>query len=143
MLEFIKQMALEKRKSFPEMRSGDTVEVAIRVKEGEKERTQIFKGVVIKIQSSGMGRSFTVRKVSENIGVERTFPYTNPSIESVKVLARGAVRRSKLYYLRQLAGKASRISSERIIEAQEEAARSEESSSPEEDSVSSKESNVQ
>lgn len=140
MLEFIKQMALEKRKSFPEMRSGDTVEVAIRVKEGEKERTQIFKGVVIKIQGSGMGRSFTVRKVSENIGVERTFPYTNPSIESVKVIARGAVRRSRLYYLRKLAGKASRISSERIIETQEEQPASSEENSP---SANSKESNAQ
>ncbi len=132
-------MALEKRKSFPEMRSGDTVEVAIRVKEGEKERTQIFKGVVIKIQGSGMGRSFTVRKVSDNIGVERTFPYTNPLIESVKVIARGVVRRSRLYYLRKLAGKASRISSERIIDAQEEAASSEENGSSE----SSKESTAQ
>ncbi len=116
MLESVKQLALQKRQSFPEMRSGDTVEVAMRVKEGEKERTQVFKGVIIKIQGSGMGRSFTVRKVSDNIGVERTFPYANPSIESVKVISRGIVRRSRLYYLRQLAGKASRISSERVID---------------------------
>jgi len=103
----------EKRTDF---RAGDTVSVSVRVREGEKERIQIFKGIVLKVQGSGVGRSFTVRKVSEGIGVERTFPVACPSVDEVKVLARGKVRRSRLFYLRGLSGKAARIESELVQE---------------------------
>lgn len=94
---------------------GDTVSVHVKVKEGEKERIQIYKGVVIKIQGSGVGRSFTVRKISAGVGVERTFPFTSPIVEKVDLIATGKVRRAKLYYLRELAGKASKIESELAI----------------------------
>ncbi len=93
---------------------GDTVNVYVRVKEGEKERIQVYKGIVIKIQGSGVGRSFTVRKVSAGVGVERTFPFVSPAIESVGVLTTGSVRRAKLYYLRQLEGKAAKVESELV-----------------------------
>lgn len=92
--------------------TGDTVEVNVRVKEGDKERIQVFKGTVIKIQGSGLGRSFTVRKMSSGVGVERTFPFVSPNVESVKLVAHGKVRRSRLYYLRGLKGKKARISFE-------------------------------
>ena len=91
---------------------GDTVEVYVRVKEGEKERIQVFKGLILKIQGSGCGRSFTVRKISYGVGVERTFPFTSPFIQKVKLVSRGEVRRAKLYYIRNLRGKAARIKSE-------------------------------
>lgn len=91
---------------------GDTVEVYVKVKEGEKERIQIFKGLVLKIQGSGCGRSFTVRKISYGVGVERTFPFTSPFIQKVKLISHGQVRRAKLYYIRDLKGKAARIKSE-------------------------------
>ena len=122
MQELIRRVTLNRNRNYvkSDLRSGDTAEVAIRVKEGEKERIQVFKGTVIKVQGSGMGKSFTVRKISESIGVERTFPYSSPAIESVKLIARGSVRRSRLYYLRKLAGKAARISSERIAGAKVE-----------------------
>lgn len=94
--------------------SGDTVNVFVKVKEGEKERTQVYKGIVTKLQGSGNGRSFTVRKISAGVGVERTFPFVSPSIESVEVLTKGKVRRSKLYYLRSLEGKAAKIESELV-----------------------------
>jgi large subunit ribosomal protein L19 len=91
---------------------GDTVNVYVKVKEGEKERTQVYKGIVTKVQGSGNGRSFTVRKISAGVGVERTFPFVSPAVESVEVLTTGKVRRSKLYYLRSLEGKAAKIESE-------------------------------
>ncbi len=93
-------------------RSGDTVEVYVRVIEGEKERIQIFKGLVLKIQGSGAGRSFTVRKSSYGVGVERTFPFASPFIQKVNLVSRGSVRRARLYYMRNLKGKAARIKSE-------------------------------
>ena len=92
-----------------DFRSGDTIELGVKVTEGERTRIQNFKGVVIKIRGTGVGRSFTVRKSDQNFGVERTFPYECPSIDSVKVLRKGKVRRSKLYYLRGLSEKQSRI----------------------------------
>ena len=92
--------------------SGDTVNVYVKVKEGDKERVQLFKGTVIKLQGSGAGRSFTVRKMSAGVGVERTFPFSSPAIDRVELVAVGQVRRSKLYYLRDLDGKAARIKSE-------------------------------
>lgn len=98
-------------------RAGDTVNVYVKVKEGEKERTQLYKGTVIKIQGSGAVKSFTVRKISAGVGVERTFPFTSPSVEKVELVATGKVRRSKLYYLRGLDGKAAKIESELAVPA--------------------------
>lgn len=91
--------------------SGDTVNVYVKVIEGEKERVQLYKGVVTKIQGHAH-KTFTVRKISAGVGVERTFPFNSPAIESVEVVAHGKVRRAKLYYLRGLDGKAARIESE-------------------------------
>ncbi len=114
MLELIRKVTLNrhKRKPLAEFSPGDTVEVSVKVKEGEKERIQIYKGVVIKFQGAGISRSFTVRKISDGVGVERTFPFASPAVEKVDVVARGKVRRGKLYYLRSLEGKKARISSE-------------------------------
>ena len=98
------------RKDLPEFRSGDTISVGYRVIEGNRSRVQSFEGVVIKISSGhGLDKTFTVRKISGGIGVERIFPFHSPNIESIKVLKEGKVRRAKLYYLRGLKGKASRI----------------------------------
>jgi large subunit ribosomal protein L19 len=95
---------------------GDTVRVHIRVVEGEKERTQIFEGVVIRKRGEGAKASFTVRRISYGVGVERTFPLHSPRIERVEMVRRGHVRRSKLYYLRQLAGKAARLRQKRVVQ---------------------------
>ena len=92
--------------------SGDTVNVFVKVKEGEKERVQLYKGIVTKVQGSGAAKTFTVRKISAGVGVERTFPFSSPAIEKVEVVTFGKVRRSKLYFLRKLAGKAAKIESE-------------------------------
>ena len=98
------------RKDLPEFRSGDTISVGYRVIEGSRSRVQSFEGVVIKISSGhGLDKTFTVRKISGGIGVERIFPLHSPNIESIKVLKEGKVRRAKLYYLRGLKGKATRI----------------------------------
>jgi len=97
------------RYDIPEFRSGDTVSVHIRIIEGAKERIQIFKGVVIGQKRGKMGAMFTVRKVSHGVGVEKSFPFHSPKIEKIEVDAIGRVRRSKLYYLRDLRGKAARI----------------------------------
>ena len=93
----------------PEFRSGDTVSVYIRIIEGTKERVQIFKGTVIRRKRGTMGASFTVRKVSHGVGVEKTFPMHSPRLEKIVVESRGKVRQSRLYYLRGLRGKAARI----------------------------------
>src|SRR5215470_3658912 len=95
---------------------GDTVRVQVKVVEGEKERTQAFEGVVIRRRGEGMRASFTVRRVSYGVGVERTFPLHSPRIEKVDVIRSGRVRRSKLYYLRGLAGKAARLREKRIAQ---------------------------
>lgn len=100
--------------------SGDTVNVFVKIKEGEKERTQVYKGIVTKIQGAGSSKSFTVRKISAGVGVERTFPFGSPNVESVEVLTKGQVRRSKLYFLRGLDGKAAKIKSE-LIKQEEKA----------------------
>lgn len=102
-------------KSIASFRSGDTVNVYVKVKEGEKERIQLYKGLVIKIQGKGATKVFTVRKISAGIGVERTFPFNSPSVDKVELVATGQVRRSKLYYLRGLDGKAARIKSELAV----------------------------
>lgn len=93
----------------PEFRVGDTVRVWVKIKEGDKERTQAFEGVVIARKNHGIRATFVVRKVSYSVGVERTFPVHSPWIESVEVINRGEVHQSKLYYLRDLKGKAARI----------------------------------
>lgn len=92
--------------------SGDTVNVFVKVKEGEKERVQLYKGIVTKIQGSGAAKSFTVRKISAGVGVERTFPFNSPALDKVELVNIGKVRRSKLYFLRKLSGKAAKIESE-------------------------------
>lgn len=96
-------------RTVPRFRPGDTVRVSVRVKEGDKERLQAFEGVCIARRGSGVSETFTVRKISNGVGVERIFPVHSPMIGEVAVVRRGQVRRAKLYYLRQLAGKATRI----------------------------------
>jgi len=95
---------------------GDTVKVSVKVVEGEKERIQLFEGVVIRRRGGGLGASFTVRRISYGVGVERTFPVHSPRIERVQVTKRAIVRRAKLYYLRGLAGKAARLKEKRLTE---------------------------
>ena len=95
---------------------GDTVRVMVKVIEGEKERLQAFEGVVIRKRGGGAGASFTVRRISYGVGVERTFPVHSPRIDKVQVVKRAAVRRSKLYYLRDLAGKAARLKERRAAQ---------------------------
>jgi large subunit ribosomal protein L19 len=102
------------KQDLPEFRSGDTVRVQVRIVEGSRERVQAFEGVVIAIQGAGIGRSFTVRKVSYGIGVERIFPLHSPKIDAIQVVRRGRVRRAKLFYLRKLRGKAARIREKRL-----------------------------
>ena len=97
------------RTDMPELRAGQTVRVDVRIKEGDKSRIQAFEGVVIKTQGKGIGATYTVRKMSSGIGVERTFPVNSPIVDKVTVLRHGKVRRAKLYYLRGLSGKAARI----------------------------------
>tara|TARA_Y100001968_G_C19215940_1_gene647205 strand:- start:378 stop:728 length:351 start_codon:yes stop_codon:yes gene_type:complete len=98
------------RTDLPDFRSGDTVSVGLRITEGNKTRIQTFEGVVIAMSSGGgLDKSFTVRKISNGIGVEKIIPYHSPKIDSLKVLKKGKVRRAKLYYLRGLSGKAARI----------------------------------
>ena len=102
-----------KRDDIPDFRAGDTVKVHVKVTEGTRSRVQVFQGVVIRVQGSGIGRTFTVRKVSFGVGVERTFPVHTPNIAKIEVMTRGDVRRAKLYYLRDLRGKAAKIKEKR------------------------------
>ena len=97
------------REGLPAFRPGDTVRVSVRVREGEKERLQAFEGVVIRRKGGGVNETFTVRKVSNGVGVERIFPLHSPVIADIEVVREGQVRRAKLYYLRSLSGKAARI----------------------------------
>jgi large subunit ribosomal protein L19 len=107
---FIDEIEKEMLKSdLPELNPGDTVKVFVRIKEGNKERTQAYEGVILKIQGSGSNKSITVRKIFQGVGLERVFPIHSPRIESIKVLRRGSVKRAKLYYLRDRIGKATRI----------------------------------
>ena len=101
------------RDDIPEFRAGDTVEVDVKIVEGKTERIQVFKGVVIRRQGGGVRETFTVRKVSFGIAVERTFPVHSPNIDEIRVVFKGDVRRAKLYYLRNLRGKAARIKERR------------------------------
>lgn len=107
--ETINQMGLYER-SFPEFKAGDTIAVSQRIKEGDKERLQIFQGDVISINLNGVSSSFTVRKIGANsVAVERIFPYYTPLIESIKLVKKGKIRRAKLYYIRDRVGKAARL----------------------------------
>jgi large subunit ribosomal protein L19 len=105
--------AATKRVDIPEFRAGDTLKVHVKVVEGNRSRVQVFQGVCIRVQGSGVGRTFTVRKVSFGVGVERTFPLHTPIIDRVELVTRGDVRRAKLYYLRNLRGKAAKIKEKR------------------------------
>jgi large subunit ribosomal protein L19 len=106
-LETIEREGL--REDIPEFRAGDTLRVQVRVREGQKERLQAFEGVCIGRRGGGIGETFTLRKVSSGVGVERIFPLHSPSLADIQLVRRGRVRRAKLYYLRKLSGKAARI----------------------------------
>ncbi|MEU4418343.1 MULTISPECIES: 50S ribosomal protein L19 [Nocardia] len=110
-LDFVDEKSL--RSDVPNFRPGDTLNVHVKVIEGSKERIQVFKGVVIRRHGGGIGETFTVRKVSFGVGVERTFPVHSPNIDHIDVVTRGDVRRAKLYYLRDLRGKAAKIKEKR------------------------------
>jgi large subunit ribosomal protein L19 len=101
------------RLDIPDFRPGDTIKVHARIKEGDKERIQVFQGAVIRKRKGRTGATFTVRKVSYGIGVERIFPLHSPNIDKVEIVTRGKVRRSRLYYMRKLRGKAARIKEKR------------------------------
>ena len=108
--------AITAKRRVPEFAPGDTVKVMVKVVEGEKERLQAFEGVVIRRRGGGTGASFTVRRISYGVGVERTFPVHSPRIDKIQVMKRATVRRSKLYYLRELVGKAARLKEKRIAQ---------------------------
>ena len=114
MTNAIDQLAADLRRTdVPDFRAGDTLKVHVKVVEGNRSRVQVFQGVCIRIQGSGIGRTFTVRKVSFGVGVERTFPLHTPILDRIEVVTRGDVRRAKLYYLRNLRGKAAKIKEKR------------------------------
>ena len=110
LVKFVEEQAIAK-KDFPAFKSGDTVSVHYKIREGNKERIQIYQGVVIQRNSAGANETFTVRKVTNGVGVERIFPFNSPNIDKVEVNSYGKVRRAKLFYLRALTGKAARIKS--------------------------------
>lgn len=103
------------RKDIPAFKPGDTVRVQVKIVEGDKTRIQAFQGVVIKRQNGGIRETFTVRKISNGIGVERCFPLHSPILDAIQIVTRGQVRRAKLYYLRQLRGKAARIREKKYV----------------------------
>lgn len=113
-MDYIRMIEEEQmKKDLPSFRPGDTVRVHVRVVEGSRERIQVFEGIVIKMKGGGLRETFTVRRVTYGVGVERTFPLHSPRIDKIEVVRRGVVRRAKLYYLRSLAGKAARIKDRR------------------------------
>jgi len=105
-MNFIKQIENQyKKKDSPEFKAGDTVKVHVKIKEGDKERIQVYQGIVIQRKGDGLGESFTVRKISSGIGVERVFPLHSPNVAKIETLRKGRVRRSRIFYLRDLTGK--------------------------------------
>ena len=114
LIESIESEYMKKSEYIPDFSPGDLVRVNTKVVEGNKERTQAFEGTVIRRRHGGLNETFTVRRLSYGVGTERTFPLHSPNIESIDVLRRGAVRRAKLYYLRQRTGKAARIKEKRF-----------------------------
>ncbi|MBU0951252.1 MAG: 50S ribosomal protein L19 [Elusimicrobia bacterium] len=113
---------LQKKKDFPHFSPGDTIRVIVKIHEGDVERLQPFEGIVIRKHSGGYNETFTVRKVSFGIGIERIFSVYAPNIEKIELVKKGVVRRAKLYYLRKLTGKASRIEDEQTSEVQDKSA---------------------
>ncbi len=113
LVKFVEEQSIEKR-NLPSFKAGDTVSVHYKIREGNKERIQVYQGVVIQRNSFGASETFTVRKVSNGIGVERIFPINSPNIDKIEVNNFGKVRRAKLFYLRELTGKAARIKSKRV-----------------------------
>jgi large subunit ribosomal protein L19 len=114
-MDVIKQIEREQmRLDLPSFVPGDTVKVHVKIREGEKERIQVFQGVVISKRKGTTGASFTVRKISNGVGVERIFPLHSPVVDKIEVVTHGRVRRSKIYYLRKLRGKAARIKERRL-----------------------------
>lgn len=113
LVKFVEEQAVVK-KQVPAFKAGDTVSVHYKIREGNKERIQIYQGVVIQRNSVGVNETFTVRKISNGVGVERIFPLNSPNIEKIEVNSFGKVRRAKLFYLRDLTGKAARIKSKRV-----------------------------
>ena len=120
---FIETQKEYTRSDVPPFRPGDTLRVNVRVKEGEKERLQAFEGVCIARKGGGVSETFTVRKISNGVGVERIFPVHSPMLAEIKVVRRGRVRRAKLYYLRHLTGKATRIKEKKVRQPNAEAGR--------------------
>ena len=109
-LNLVNEITKDQMKTdLPELRAGLTVRVDVKIKEGDKSRIQAFEGIVIKVQGSGIGQTFTVRKLSSGVGVERTFPTHSPLIDKIVVIRKGKVRKSRLYYLRGRSGKSARI----------------------------------
>ena len=109
-LNLVNEITKEQMKTdLPDLRPGQTVRVDVKIKEGDKSRIQAYEGVVIKVQGSGIGKTFTVRKVSSGVGVERTFPVHSPIIDSITVVRKGKVRRARLYYLRNRSGKSAKL----------------------------------
>jgi large subunit ribosomal protein L19 len=113
LVKFVEEQAVVKN-NIPAFKAGDTISVHYKIREGNKERIQIYQGVVIQLNSEGANKTFTVRKISNGVGVERIFPINSPNIEKVELNNQGKVRRAKLYYLRGLTGKAARIKSKRV-----------------------------
>ena len=113
LVKFVEEQVIAKNE-FPSFKSGDTVSVHYKIREGNKERIQIYQGVVIQRNSAGANETFTVRKMSNGVGVERIFPINSPNIAKIEVNSHGKVRRAKLFYLRELTGKAARIKSKRV-----------------------------
>ncbi len=108
------EKAFSSGKSYPDFKSGDTITVHYKIREGNKERIQQFKGVVLQRKGAGLDETFTVRKISGNIGVERIFPLTSPFIDKIEIHKKGHVRRARIFYLRDLTGKKARIQEKRI-----------------------------
>ena len=119
LIKVVEEAFATPKKQFDDFGPGDTVNVAYRIKEGNKERIQQYRGVVIRINGSEVKKRFTVRKISDGVGVERIFPMDSPFIESVTVTKYGKVRRAKLYYLRKLTGKKARIKERRVKKTEE------------------------
>lgn len=113
LIKFVEEQAIDK-KQVPVFKAGDTISVHYKIREGNKERIQIYQGVVIQRNSAGANETFTVRKMSNGIGVERIFPVNSPNIDKIDINSHGKVRRAKLFYLRELTGKAARIKTKRV-----------------------------
>ena len=115
-MDIINQITQEyKRNDIPELGIGDTVKVHIKIKEGNRERIQVFEGYILKMQNGGISETFTVRKLASGVGVEKTFPVHSPMIEKIEVIRKGDVRRAKLNYMRERTGKAAKIKSKEVL----------------------------